>query len=101
MNYLSKLNPTFIYKYILAILFFICIFKLPYNYYQFLRFVAFFGFLYFAKEDKENKLLTVFWIISAFLINPFYKLWLTKTIWNIIDIIWCFSLIISNQKYRK
>ena len=101
MNYLSKINPTFIFKNILAILFLLWIFKMPYSYYQFLRFTAFFGFLYFAKEDKSNNLLMTFWIISAFLVNPFYKLWLTKPIWNIIDILWSIILITSNLKNKK
>ncbi len=43
----------------------------------------------------------IFWIISAFLINPFYKLWLTKPILNIIDIIWSVVLIISNLKIKN
>lgn len=101
MNYLSTTNPTFILKNVLAILLLLCLFKMPYNYYQFLRFTAFFGFLYFAKEDKSNSVLMTFWIISAFLINPFYKLWLTKPIWNIIDILWSIILIASNLNLKK
>jgi hypothetical protein len=88
-------------KCILSILFLLCLFKMPYSYYQFLRFTAFFAFLYFAKEDKSNNLLMAFWIISAFLINPFYKFWLTKPIWNIIDVFWSLILITSNFKLNK
>ena len=88
-------------KIFLAILLVICVLPLEYQYYQFLRFTAFCLFLYFAYAEKRYKLLVPFWIISALLINPFYKIWFLKPTWNIIDIIWSIILILSLFNFKK
>lgn len=83
-------------KIILAILLVVCLFQMPYGYFQFIRFLGMITFIWFAYVDsKDNKMLIIIWIASAFLINPFFKIALGRTVWNIMDIVWAIILIIS------
>ena len=86
-----------IIKIILSILFFLCFLKLPYGYYQLIRFIALFGFLalaYMANEKGKNK--TVFiYVFLAILFQPLFKISLGRQIWNIVDLVVGIALIIS------
>jgi len=54
-----------------------------------------FGFLaYFAYKDKQNILAIVF-VLLAILFQPFEKIALGRTLWNIVDVIVGVGLIIS------
>ncbi len=83
-------NQVTISKIVLAILFVICLADMPYGYFQFVRFLGMvgFAFLAFNEYEKENKGWMVFYIVSAILINPIFKISLGRELWNIIDIIW-------------
>lgn len=91
-----------IIKLILSFLFFIALLKMPYNYYELMRFFAMIGFAVLGYEElkNENKTFMVIWFSSALLVNPFFKLSLGRTVWNIIDIIWVLILIISIFKTK-
>jgi len=65
---------------------------MPYGYFQIVRFIGMTGFCLLAFQEN-NKLLYVTWIASAILINPFFKIPLGRTIWNVVDIIWSIVLI--------
>lgn len=82
-------------KIILSILFVVCWFPLPYGYFQIVRFAGMASFIWFAFLDSRNnyKSLALFWAFSAILINPFFKVSLGRTIWNIVDIIWALILL--------
>lgn len=84
-------------RFILVILFVICLFKMPYGYYQIIRFLGMFGFglLTFLYFKQKNQYLVILYAISALLINPYIKLALGRTLWNIIDIIWALILLVS------
>lgn len=82
-------------KIILAILFLLCLFKMPYGYYQFIRLFGFFSFAYLAYRYKSNPLIFIIWCFSAILINPFLKIYFSKLYWNIIDILWAILLILT------
>jgi len=84
------------FKIVLAILFLLCLLKMPYGYYQFIRISGFISFLYLAYQSKAKPFFVVIWIFSAILINPFLKIYFTKFTWNIIDVIWAMLLILSN-----
>lgn len=84
-----------IIKIILSFLFFGCLANWQYGYYQLVRYLGMIGFLILANYDRNNKYLIVLWISSAILINPFIKISLGRTIWNILDIIWGLILIIT------
>jgi hypothetical protein len=84
-----------IIKITLAILFFLCLFAMPYDYYQFVRFLAMVGFAvlaYFA-SDKENKTEMIVYIALAVLFQPLIKIACGRTLWNIIDVIVGFGLL--------
>ncbi len=81
----------------LAILLFLCLFNMPYGYYQFVRFISMCGFAYLAYSSNEiNKKNEVFVYIGlAILFQPFIKIALGRTIWNVVDFIVGISLILS------
>lgn len=55
-----------------------------------------FGFVALAyNENPKNQIWIFIWIISALLINPFFKIALGREIWNIVDIVWAVIIIIS------
>jgi hypothetical protein len=76
-------------KITLAILLFICIAKMPYGYFQFVRFSSFACFTYLAylayNESKQG--LAALFIGLAILFQPFYKIALGRELWNIVDVI--------------
>src|SRR5258708_40315529 len=86
-----------IVKIILSVLFLGCLFNMPYGYYQIVRFSGLVGFVLLAymnnqrKQEKE----VIIYIALALLFQPFIKVTLGRTIWNIVDIIVATCLIIS------
>lgn len=57
--------------------------------------------LAYQKRGKKDKTWLVIWLVSALLINPFVKVVLGRTIWNIIDVIWAVLLAFSTYKNRE
>jgi hypothetical protein len=76
-------------SYILAILLFLCLADMPYGYYQFVRFAsaAFFGYAAYQENEEGKKELVIVFVILAFLFQPFFKISLGRTLWNIVDVI--------------
>lgn len=95
-------EKNFFIKIILIVLFGLCLFKMPYSYYEISRFVGMIGFTIIGYDayKKQNTLFMIIWFSSALLINPFFKLALGRTLWNIIDIIWIILLLISLKQSR-
>ena len=79
----------------LAVLSLLCLLDMPYGYYQLYRFIAMGIFSYLAYIQREDIGWMIIWIISALLIQPFYKVALGRFIWNIVDVIWAVLLIFS------
>lgn len=92
-----------IIKITLAILFFICLAKMPYGYFQFVRFIALSGFaiLAYNANKEENKIEVIIYIALAILFQPFFKIYFGREIWNIIDVIVGIGLISSIYIKRK
>ena len=94
-------NPKLeiILKVILSILFLLCLFKMPYGYYQFARFAGMLGFALLAYFDyQKNQTINsglIIYIALALLFQPFIKVALGRTIWNIVDVVVSVGLIIS------
>lgn len=86
---------------IVGILSLICLFDMPYGYYQLYRFIAMFTFLILANSEKNNKQWKAIWMFSALLVQPFFKIPLGREIWNVIDIIWSLLLIIPVYQNKK
>lgn len=82
-------------KLILSIIFLGCLLDMPYGYFQFVRFVGMVGFILLAyyDEQRDDKTLMIVWICSAILINPFFRIPLGRTMWNLVDVIWVIILL--------
>ena len=94
-------NP--IIKIVLAVLLILCLFNMPYGFYQFVRFAAMVAFAYLAfSANEQNKKNEVFvYLALAILFQPFVKIALGRTIWNIIDVVVGVGLLISLLTTKK
>lgn len=79
----------------LAVAFVIALLNLPYGYYELLRTVGMVLFIAYGIHSykKGEDLWVFFWIGSALLINPLFKIALGKSLWMVMDIIWAAILI--------
>jgi hypothetical protein len=86
-------------KVILAPLLLLCLLEMPYGYYQFVRFVSMAGFAYLAysANEKNHKNELFIYIALALLFQPFFKIALGRSIWNIIDLVVAISLLVSSR----
>jgi hypothetical protein len=88
-----------IIKIILSILFLLCLLKMPYGYYQAARFAGMLGFALLAYFDyQKNKTLNsnvIIYLALALLFQPFIKVALGRTIWNIVDVVVSVGLMTS------
>lgn len=84
-------------KVLLAIIFFLCLLKMPYGYYQFVRFSALVGFAVLAyqasQQEKQTKMLI--YGALALLFQPFFKIALGRDLWNIVDVLVGIWLVLS------
>jgi len=96
---MKELMYQSIIKIILSILFLLCLFHMPYGYYEFARFVGMLGFALLAYYDyQKNQIINsgaIIYIALALLFQPFIKVALGRTIWNVVDVIVSVGLIIS------
>lgn len=86
-----------IIKRILSILFLICLLNMPYGYYQAVRFIGMLGFILLAyfSNQQNHKAEVIIYVALALLFQPFIKVALGRTVWNIVDVIVSVGLIIS------
>jgi hypothetical protein len=70
---------------------------MPYGYFQLVRIISLTGFLILAyMANKSNfKITAIFYIGLIILFQPFFKIYLGRQIWNIVDVIVAFCLITS------
>lgn len=70
---------------------------MPYGYYELIRFITFVVFGYFAYEaGKRNKNDIAFaYGALAILFQPFLKISLGRTMWNVVDVLVAVALIVS------
>jgi hypothetical protein len=92
-----------IIKITLATLMLLCLLKMPYGFYEFVRFIALVGFgvLAYKVHEKEDKTTLIIFITLALLFQPFFKIALGRLIWNIVDIITAIYLLASLIKPSK
>ena len=85
---------------VMAVLLLLCLANMPYGYYQFVRFIATAIFAYFSfcffKENKEG--MGFLFAALAVLFQPFIKVALGRTMWNIVDVIVAVLLIVMFVK---
>ena len=78
-----------ILKLVIAILLLLCLVDMPYGFYTLVRFASAFAFAYLSYDyfkSKKDGLGFVFAAL-ALLFQPFFKVALGRTIWNIVDVI--------------
>ena len=95
-----------IIKLIIAILLILCLVDMPYSFYQIVRFAATAAFAYLSYDYFKSKqnVKGVIFALLAILFQPFFKVALGRTLWNIIDIvvaIGLFYLIVTGFKKNK
>lgn len=81
----------------LAILLLLCLFEMPYWYYQLLRIFGTIGFAYLSWKEYEErlKLTPILFAISAILLNPIIKISFDRNTWQFVDIILATILFIT------
>lgn len=81
----------------LALLFFLCLLNMPYEFYQLVRFLGLIGFVVLAHEANGNNRRTelIIYCSLALLFQPFFKIALGREIWNIVDVVVGVGLLIS------
>jgi hypothetical protein len=74
---------------VMAVMLLVCLGDMPYGYYQLVRFVAMAVFAYLAYEYyKLNRVGVCYTFVAlALLFQPFFKVALGRTVWNIVDVI--------------
>lgn len=74
---------------IMVALLLVCLAPMPYWYYQMVRFIAMAVFAYLAYEYyKLNRVgVCYIFVALALLFQPFFKVALGRTVWNIVDVI--------------
>ena len=85
-----------ILKIIIAILLLLCLADMPYGFYTLVRFAAMCGFAYLSydyfKADRNG--LGFVFAALAVLFQPFFKIALGRTIWNVVDVLVAVGLIV-------
>ena len=87
-----------IIKLILIALLIGCLFNMTYGYYTIVRIAAMIGFVILAYMEFNKKGLTltaIIMVLLAALFQPFFKVGLSKELWNVIDVIVASGLIYS------
>lgn len=94
-----------IIKLVIAVLLLVCLADMPYGFYQIVRFAATAAFVYLSydyfKTNQDVK--GVIFALLAVLFQPFFKIALGRTLWNVIDIIVAiglFYLIVTSFKRK-
>ena len=95
-----------IIKISLAFLLFTCLLKMPYGYYQLVRFLALVGFgtLAYSAYQQKKETEMILYIALAILFQPLLKILLGRMLWNIVDILAGVGLLISllgNREFDK
>ena len=91
------MKKTIVIKLILSILLVVCVFDMPYGFYQLVRFIALIGFgiLAFNANQENKKTELIIYVSLALLFQPFFKIALGRDLWNIIDVIIAVALVLS------
>lgn len=86
----------------LAIALLVCLFPMPYGYYSLIRFVSmiFFGIISFVFYKEGKIAICVVAAALALLFQPFFKIALGRTMWNVVDVIVSIVLVLLWYKNR-
>ena len=96
-NRLNQMNKTITNVGLgLAVGLIICLFPMPYGYYTLIRFASMVVFVCMAVSFYKEKKTTLCVIAGslALLFQPFFKIVLDRTTWNVVDVIVALALVI-------
>ena len=81
---------------ILSVLLLLCLLPMPYGYYMLVRFVSMvtFGVMAYQYIQKKQTVWAITFGALAILFQPFIKVALGRTMWNIVDVIVAVLLIV-------
>ena len=84
----------------MAVLLGLCLFDMPYGFYQLVRFIAMIGFgvLAFQANEQKRQTETVIYIVLAILFQPLLKISLGRELWNIVDAVVALGLVMTVVK---
>ena len=87
----------------LAVALLICLFPMPYGYYILVRFFAmiFFGCMAYGYYRDEKIPLCITACSLALLFQPFFKIVLGRTMWNVVDVIVAIARALLWYKNKK
>lgn len=87
----------------LAAVLLLCLFPMPYGYYILVRFSAMiiFGCMAYCFYKDEKIPLCVTAALLALLFQPFFKIALGRTMWNVVDVIVAIALVLLWLKNKK
>ena len=71
----------------------VCLFELPYWYFQIFRITALTLFLLFAYHEQKINFWLITWIFFAIIVQPLYKISFGRELWKFIDVF--FSIILT------
>lgn len=82
-------------KLIVAVLLLLCLADMPYGFYELVRFVAAAAFAYLSYDYFKSKrdVLGFVFAALALLFQPFLKVSLGRTLWNLVDILVALGLL--------
>lgn len=80
----------------LAVALLVCLFPMPYGYYTLIRFASMVVFVCMAVSFYKEQKITLCIIAAslALLFQPFFKIVLDRTTWNVVDVIVALALVI-------
>lgn len=87
----------------LAIALIICLFPMPYGYYTLVRFAAMIIFACMAYRFYTEKRIPLCVLAGslALLFQPFFKIVLGRTMWNIVDVIVAIALVVLWYRNKR
>lgn len=90
-------------KLLLAALLLLCLAPMPYGYYQLVRIVAMIAFAIMAYQYYEKRVMPLAITLGglALLFQPFIKVALGRTMWNVVDVVVAVGLIVLWVKDRR
>jgi hypothetical protein len=92
-----KPTPENLIKAALAILLLICLFHMPYGYYQLVRFIAVVGFaiLAYYEYERQNIPMVIVFVGLMVLFQPLATIPLGRQVWNFVDVLVAVGLVVS------
>jgi len=92
-----KVTTENLIKIALAILLLICLFDMPYGFYQLFRYIALVGFaiLAYYEYERKNIPLVIVYVGLVLLFQPIAKVALGRQAWMVVDVVVAAGLIMT------